>query len=72
MRGLDHDNIARFIDFSESEEYYYIVLELCPGGDLFNQIVRLGYFSEELSRHVIVQVARAIEYLHDEKGVVHG
>ncbi|KAF1855240.1 hypothetical protein Lal_00045039 [Lupinus albus] len=26
---------------------------------------------EELSRHVIVQVAKALEYLHEEKGVVH-
>jgi serine/threonine protein kinase len=38
---------------------------------LFHQIVRLTYFSEELSRHVIVQVAKALEYLHEEKGVVH-
>jgi serine/threonine protein kinase len=33
--------------------------------------VRLTYFSEDLSRHVIVQVAKAIEYLHETSGVVH-
>ena len=71
MRQLDHPNIVKLVDFSESRQYYYIVLELAPGGELFHQIVRLTYFSEELSRHVIVQVAQALEYLHEEKGVVH-
>ncbi|KAF3387171.1 Serine/threonine-protein kinase srk1 [Penicillium rolfsii] len=71
MRALDHPNIVKLVDFSESRQYYYIILELCPGGELFHQIVRLTYFSEDLSRHVIVQVAKAIEYLHETSGVVH-
>ncbi|KAF2090048.1 calcium/calmodulin-dependent protein kinase-like protein [Saccharata proteae CBS 121410] len=71
MRNLDHPNVVKLVDFSESRQYYYIVLELCPGGELFHQIVRLTYFSENLSRHVIVQVAKALEYLHEEAGVVH-
>lgn len=71
MRNLDHPNIVKLIDFSEARQYYYIVLELCPGGELFHQIVRLTYFSEDLSRHVIIQVAKALEYLHEEAGVVH-
>src|SRR5947199_2575564 len=71
MRQLDHPNIVKLIDFSESHQYYYIVLELCPGGELFHQIVRLTYFSEDLSRHIIIQVAKALEYLHEEAGVVH-
>ncbi|KAI9838824.1 MAG: hypothetical protein M1819_004030 [Sarea resinae] len=71
MKQLDHPNIVRLVDFSESRQFYYIVLELCPGGELFHQIVRFTYFSENLSRHVIVQVAKALEYLHEECGVVH-
>ena len=61
MRNLDHPNIVQLVEFSESRQYYYIILELCPGGELFHQIVRLTYFSEDLSRHVIVQVAKALE-----------
>ena len=71
MRQLDHPNIVKLVEFSESRQYYYIILELCPGGELFHQIVRLTYFSEDLSRHVILQVAKALEYLHEEAGVVH-
>jgi serine/threonine protein kinase len=71
MRNLDHPNIVQLVEFSESKQYYFIVLELCPGGELFHQIVRLTYFSEDLSRHVIRQVADSLLYLHEEAGVVH-
>ncbi|KAJ8066246.1 hypothetical protein OCU04_005328 [Sclerotinia nivalis] len=71
MRGLDHPNIIKLVEFSESKQYYYLVLELAPGGELFHQIVRLTYFSEDLSRHVITQVAEALHYLHEIQGVVH-
>src|SRR5271156_5603751 len=71
MRQLNHPNIIQLLEFQESRDHYFLVLELCSGGELFHQIVRLTYFSEELSRHVIVQVAKGIRYLHEEKGVVH-
>lgn len=41
------------------------------GGELFHQIVKLTYFSENLARHVILQVAHGVRYLHEEQGVVH-
>jgi serine/threonine-protein kinase RCK2 len=71
MRQLNHPNVVSLVEFQESRDYYFLVLELCSGGELFHQIVRLTYFSEDLSRHVILQVAKAIRYLHEEKGVVH-
>ncbi|KAG9243393.1 kinase-like domain-containing protein [Calycina marina] len=71
MRNLEHPNIVKLVEFTESKQYYYIILELAPGGELFHQIVRLTYFSENLARHVITQVAEALKYLHEEKGVVH-
>ncbi|CAI2161626.1 2015_t:CDS:2 [Funneliformis geosporum] len=71
MRQLKHPSIVSLLSFSESPDYYYLVLELMEGGELFHQIVKLTYFSEQLSRHVIVQVAEGIRYLHEEKGVVH-
>jgi len=71
MRGINHPGIVKLISFSESPEHYFLVLELMEGGELFHQIVKLTYFSENLSRHVIVQVAQGIRYLHEERGVVH-
>ncbi|KAL5527613.1 hypothetical protein ACEPAG_6414 [Sanghuangporus baumii] len=71
MRGTNHPGIVQLLAFFESDEHYFLVLELMDGGELFHQIVKLTYFSENLSRHVILQVANAIRYLHEERGVVH-
>jgi serine/threonine-protein kinase RCK2 len=87
MRGTHHPSIVKLISFSESNEHYFLVMEcktlrashvqsadrdpVMEGGELFHQIVKLTYFSENLSRHVILQVANGIRYLHEERGVVH-
>ncbi|CDO74116.1 hypothetical protein BN946_scf185043.g166 [Trametes cinnabarina] len=71
MRGINHPAIVKLLAFFESPEHYFLVLELMEGGELFHQIVKLTYFSENLARHVIVQVAQGIRYLHEERGVVH-
>ncbi|CAO3593236.1 unnamed protein product [Absidia cylindrospora] len=71
MRNLHHPNIVQLIQFNESRENYFLVLDLCEGGELFHRIVDLTYFSEDLSRHIIEQLAQAVYHLHEECGVVH-
>uniref|UniRef100_A0A0L0NR43 Protein kinase domain-containing protein n=1 Tax=Candidozyma auris TaxID=498019 RepID=A0A0L0NR43_CANAR len=71
MRQLKHPNIVNFIEFIESDPYYYIVQELVGGGEIFSAIVNYTYLSEDLSRHVIYQTALAVRYLHEEVGIVH-
>ncbi|KAJ5643664.1 uncharacterized protein N7484_006171 [Penicillium longicatenatum] len=70
-RKLDHENVVRLIDSFESIQYHYMLLELCPGGELYDQIVKFASLSEQMARHVIRQVANAVAYLHDTMGVVH-
>ncbi|KAI9268445.1 kinase-like domain-containing protein [Helicostylum pulchrum] len=71
MRNVRHANIVQLIHYTESNENYFLTLDLCEGGELFHQIVKMTYFSENLSRHVITQVALAVRHLHEECGVVH-
>lgn len=71
MRNFKHPGIVELLEFSESRDHYYLILELLEGGELFHQIVKLTYFSEALARHVILQVANGIRYLHEERGVIH-
>lgn len=71
MRQLNHPNIVKFIEFIDSDPYYYIVQELAVGGEIFSAIVKYTYLSEDLTRHVVTQLAHAIRYLHEEVGVVH-
>ncbi|KAI9264992.1 kinase-like domain-containing protein [Phascolomyces articulosus] len=71
MRTIQHPSIVKLYRFIETNEHYFLILEICEGGELFHRIVRLTYFSEDLSRHCIRQVAEGIRYLHEEKGIVH-
>ncbi|WFD23017.1 MAPK-activated protein kinase Srk1 [Malassezia equina] len=71
MRRLQHSSIVQLLDFCESEDYCFLVMEMLDGGELFDQIVKLTYMSEPLSRHIICQVAEGILYMHKECGIVH-
>ncbi|KAI9311584.1 kinase-like domain-containing protein [Dichotomocladium elegans] len=71
MQKCKHPNLVSLVHFSETDDYFFLGMELCPGGELFHQIVNMTYFSEELARHVITQVAHAIRFLHEECGIVH-
>ncbi|KAK4515458.1 uncharacterized protein ATC70_010404 [Mucor velutinosus] len=71
MRTLNHPSIIKMLEFIETKDYFFLVLELMNGGEIFHQIVQLTYFSEDLARHCIKQVAEGIRYLHEERGVVH-
>ncbi|ORX59419.1 Pkinase-domain-containing protein [Hesseltinella vesiculosa] len=71
MQKLNHPSIVRMLSYRETSTHFFLVLELCDGGELFNQIVKLTYFSEDLARHCIRQVAEGLRYLHEECGIVH-
>ncbi|KAH3676004.1 hypothetical protein WICMUC_002300 [Wickerhamomyces mucosus] len=71
MRRLDHPNVVKLHNFINTKTHTFLVIEYISGGELFNQIIKYTYFSEELARHIIIQVVKAVDYLHSEVGVVH-
>lgn len=71
MRRLDHPNIVKLYNFINNNNKTFLILELLNGGEIFNKIVELTYFSENLSKHILIQIVQTIKYLHEEVGVVH-
>ena len=70
LRTLDHPNILKIFEFYSTKESYSIVTELCKGGELFQEIVDKGPFSEIYSAYVMFQILSAINYCHGMK-IVH-
>ncbi|CAI4062023.1 hypothetical protein SUVC_07G0950 [Saccharomyces uvarum] len=62
--------LVKFLGFQESVTYFYIISELVSGGEIFDKIIQMSSFSEDLARHVITQVAMAVKHMH-YMGVVH-
>jgi len=64
MKRLLHRNILRLHDVFEDERYFYLVLELCWGGDLFDRIVEQKVLSERVAANIMRQLMWAVCYMH--------
>jgi calcium-dependent protein kinase len=47
LRSLDHPNIVKMYEFFEDDKRYYIVTEICKGGELFDEVINRGKFTEK-------------------------
>jgi serine/threonine protein kinase len=54
----------------ETENHYYLVLEMVRGGDLMTHICNNKRLSEQEAQKYIRQIISAVEYLHS-MGIVH-
>lgn len=59
-----HRNIVEFCEHYENEEAVFMVMELCSGGELFEQIVERGRFPENEGKRLMTDILEAVDYLH--------
>lgn len=43
---MDHPNIIRMYEFFEDENNFYMITEICNGGEVFEEIVSRKRFTE--------------------------
>ena len=70
LKKLDHPNIIKVYEFYQDEAAYYVVTDLCTGGELFEKIVQEKTFTEKQAAEYMRQILSAIAYCH-EKQLVH-
>jgi serine/threonine protein kinase len=70
LSSCEHPNIVRLSEVYETDEHYYIIMELIKGGELFDKIVQLQSYSERDASRLIHQIIGAISHLHD-RSIVH-
>ena len=46
LKQMDHPNIVRLFEVYQDHKRYFIITELCSGGELFDQIIKRPYYSE--------------------------
>ncbi|GJE86684.1 serine/threonine protein kinase-like protein [Phanerochaete sordida] len=65
-RMTDHPNVVTLHDSFEDKEFVYIVLNFCPGGDLFGKIVDEKRFfrNDAATKSVFLQILDAVEACH--------
>ena len=64
LKKMDHPSILKIFEFYSDQNSYSIVTELCPRGELFNEIVERGPFNEKYASYVMYQILSAVNYFH--------
>ncbi|GFG36436.1 hypothetical protein Cfor_00679, partial [Coptotermes formosanus] len=64
LKNLRHQHICKLFQLIESDTHYFLVLEYCSGGELFDHIVERNRLSEAESRSFFRQIVSAVAYLH--------
>ncbi len=57
-------------EFFEDEKRYYLVTEICKGGELFDEVLQRGKFSERDAAVLLKQVLSCVNYCH-KNNIVH-
>lgn len=68
LMKVDHPNIVRLHDIYIDPKFYYLVMDECTGGELFDKIIDKiqggQMYSEKEAAKLIKQVLLAIAYCH--------
>ncbi|OMJ89269.1 hypothetical protein SteCoe_8564 [Stentor coeruleus] len=70
LKSLDHPNVLKVYEYFEDEENFYIVMEYCEGGDVFDRLAQAGTFTERYAARVMRFLLKGLCYLHSKR-VVH-
>ena len=70
LSDLDHPNVVKMIECSETKDKIYIVMELMKGGELFDRIIEKEQFTEEEASDILRIIADTIRYCHS-LGISH-
>jgi serine/threonine protein kinase len=70
LREIDHPGIVNMYEFFEDSSRFYLVQEICKGGELFDEIIARGKFSETDASMLTKQILSCVNYMHGV-GIVH-
>ena len=70
ISGLDHPNIIKFYETYHDKYFFHIVMELCQGKEVFDNIANHGYMPEKKVVNIIFKVLLAIAHCHS-RGITH-
>ena len=64
LQTLDHPNIVKYYETYEDPKFIYLVMELCPGGELFEKMSDHQTMNENLAAQAIEKILRALIHCH--------
>jgi calcium-dependent protein kinase len=69
LMKMDHPNIVKIFEFYNGKNEYYLIMEYCSGGELFEKIVKSTLIEIQCA-YLMYQILSAINYCHKMK-IIH-
>ncbi|CAO3571939.1 unnamed protein product [Mortierella alpina] len=70
LSRVRHPNCVSLLEMFETEDAVYLVTDLAAGGELFDQLLKKGYYTEGDAARLVREILLGVEYLH-AMGIVH-
>ena len=70
LKSLKHPNIIKIHRIEEDDKRFYIIMEFCENGELFNRIVERQHLTEDEAALFYYQLINGLEYIH-KNNIVH-
>jgi predicted Ser/Thr protein kinase len=70
-RNGNHPNICGLRENFDEGKYFYLVMDLISGGEVFDRLIEAGAYSEADAARLVREVGSALAFLHGI-GLVHG
>jgi serine/threonine protein kinase len=70
IQQLHHPGVVQLIDLLSDDQNYYVFMEFCPGGELFQHVVSRGHLTESEAKPFLHQILEALKFVHGS-GICH-
>jgi serine/threonine protein kinase len=71
LKMMQHPHICQMFDVFEDDKYFYLVLEMLEGGDLYDYLMTFGFdIPENRARNLSAKLGSAMVFIHSY-GIIH-
>jgi len=71
LQKASHPFVMKLHYSFQNKTTLYLIMDFCPGGELFTHLTNTGNFDEETVRFYTAEIVLGMQYLHEELNVIY-
>jgi len=70
LKSLRHKHIVPLLDFLETPDHFFLVMQKCDGGDVLDKVASIDQYSEKDACQFSLGLLQAVQFMH-KRGIAH-